>query len=364
MGNNNAKIPDIATLIQAGIDPRTFQPSRMASKGKLFEAAKRALRIIDEQDAVNRYVWYNLPSGVTSQELERMLYYKGQLCFFYYKEADKFFFMPYALDGTLDFYQRYNRVHPVPMTEGGEGEKKSKSKSALADLLSEIKLDVVYGIVGEDEKIDRNKSCVLLHDYTKQLSQIIIPRCTVNDDIIDYEAQLLPLSRTALIASSGIRGVRAPDADSSGEVRDASRLAADSAIAGELFIPIIGKIDLQELTGNSSGKVQDYFLALQSVDNFRLSTYGLDNGGLFEKKAHVLESEQAMNQNTVGRVLQDGLSIRQNFCNIVNSIFDLGIWCEPGENASGADVNGDGVIYDRMVEGAGASVPQEGNEDE
>lgn len=25
------------------------------------------------------YVWHNLPSNITSQELERMLYYKGQL---------------------------------------------------------------------------------------------------------------------------------------------------------------------------------------------------------------------------------------------------------------------------------------------
>ena len=34
------------------------------------------------------------------------------------KDLDEFYFMPYALDGTIDFYGRYNTIHPVPMTSG------------------------------------------------------------------------------------------------------------------------------------------------------------------------------------------------------------------------------------------------------
>ena len=74
------------------------------------------------------------------------------------------------------------------------------------------------------------------------------------------------------------------------------------------------------MTDGQIGKLQDYFLAMQSIDNLRLSGYGIDNGGLFEKKAHELQSEADINGGPVGLVLQDGLSIRQNFCNIVNSI--------------------------------------------
>ena len=91
---------------------------------------------------------------------------------------------------------------------------------------------------------------------------------------------------------------------------------------------------------------------MQSLDNLRLSGYGLENGGLFEKKAHILESENAVNQANVGLVLQDGLSIRQNFCNIVNSIWGLGIWCEMNEAAVNADLDGDGVNYDRDDDGS------------
>jgi len=91
---------------------------------------------------------------------------------------------------------------------------------------------------------------------------------------------------------------------------------------------------------------------MQAIENLRLSTYGIDNGGLFEKKAHTLQSEADINGGPVGLVLQDGLSIRQNFCNIVNSIWNLGIWCEPAENIIGTDIDGDGLAYDRNEDAA------------
>ena len=133
-----ANLPDIQTLWQAGIDPKTGLPVKFGAGNKcvLKEDLKKFLRLIDEQDAVNRYVWYNLPANVTSQELERMLYYKGQLCFFYDKDLEEFYFMPYALDGTIDFYGRYNTIHPVPMTSGTD----DKGSKAQAQYLAEKKL--------------------------------------------------------------------------------------------------------------------------------------------------------------------------------------------------------------------------------
>ena len=311
----NPSIPDLQTLWQAGINPKTGLPLKFGSlKCMLKEDIKKALRIQDEQDAVNRYVWYNLPANITSQELERMLYYKGQLCFFYDKDLEEFYFMPYALDGTIDFYGRYNTVHPVPMSSGVD----DKGVKAQADYLSTKHLKCMYGIVLDEP--DMLNSTVLLHDYTKQLSQVIIPRCTVNEPILDVMSEVLPMARTNMIASCGVKGVRVQDADQQQNVADGSRSLVNASLTGDPWVPIIGNIEFQELTDGQTGKNQDYFLALQSLDNFRLSLYGIDNGGLFEKKAHELQSEADINGGPVGLVMQDGLSIRQNFCNIVNSI--------------------------------------------
>jgi hypothetical protein len=60
--------------------------------------------------------------------------------------------------------------------------------------------------------------------------------------------------------------------------------------------------------------------------------------------------------------MQDGLSIRQNFCNICNSIWGLGIWCEPAQNVSGADIDNDGVLYDENTADS-ASIENEGGSD-
>ena len=341
----NPKIPDLKTLIQAGFDPKTGLPNKIGTKPCLKENVKKALRLIDEQDAVNRYTWYNLPCNITSQELERMLYYKGQLAFFYMEDLDEFYFMPYALDGTIDFYGRFNTIHPVPMTAGTD-DKASKSQ---AELLSQIKLKCIYGIkLPEDLNVeDLTKSAVLLHDYSKQLSQTIIPRQIINDGIIDIEAECIPFMRTALIEETGVMGVRVQDADQAAAVQDGANSLVNAAMNGDMYVPIVGQMEFQELTNGGTGKAEDYMLAMQSLDNFRLSLYGIDNGGLFEKKAHELQSEADINGGPVGLVLQDGLSIRQNFCNIVNSIWGLGIWCEPAENVTGADLNGDGLMYDR-----------------
>jgi hypothetical protein len=289
-----------------------------------------------------------------------MLYYKGQLCFFYCKDLEEFYFMPYALDGTIDFYGRYNRIHPVPMTSGTD----DKGNKAQTEYLANLKLKCIYGVkLPEDlDEKDIYNSTVLLHDYTKQLSQSILPRASINDPLLEVMAECVPFMRTSLLLGTGVKGVRVNDADQAESVKDGGKALEDAALTGNAFVPIIGNIEMQELTDGQVIKSEEYMLAMQSLDNLRLSGYGIDNGGLFEKKAHVLQSEADINGGPVGLVLQDGLSIRQNFCNIVNSIWGIGIWCEPAENIIGADTDGDGLTYDRNDDGQQSGMEGEKND--
>ena len=254
---NNAAIYDTNTLLQAGINPKTGLPIKFGSSScTTKEDVKKFLRIIDEQDAVNRYTWYNLPCNITSQELERMLYYKGQLCFFYMKDLDEFYFMPYALDGTIDFYGRYNTIHPVPMTSGTD----DKGSKAQTQLLAALKLKCIYGMKAPEDikESDFTDSCVLLHDYTKQLSQTIISRQVINDPLIDIIAECIPFLRTALVAGSGIKGIRVNDADQQDSVHDASRGMLKAALSAEPFVAMVGNVEFQELTDGAVLKAEEY----------------------------------------------------------------------------------------------------------
>lgn len=354
---------------QAGIDQKTGAPSRLVESVDMLKNMKHILRLVDEQDAINRYKWYNLPCNISSEELERLLYYKGQLCFFYFKDLDEFYFMPFALDGSIDFYGRYNTIHPVPMSSGTEGTKEEKEKAnkiyaqQLA-ILSMLKLKVVKAIKSLDElkEEDLYNSAVILWDYSRQLGQNIVPRKDVNDPLLEVIAEIPCFLRTALIASTGIKGMRVADADAKDEVIRASNEVLKCALTGKLATPITSAIEFQELFEGPVGKAQEYLLAMQALENLRLSTYGLENGGLFEKKAHKLEEEQEMNTSTVGLVYEDGLAIRQNFCNIVNSIWGTSIWCMPSESVTGSDINGDGLMFDNNEAGQNSGVESSNQE--
>ena len=91
-------------------------------------------------------------------------------------------------------------------------------------------------------------------------------------------------------------------------------------------------------------KAQEFMMAMQSLDNFRLSLYGLDSGGLFQKGSHMLQAEQDMNTGNSGIIMDDGIKIRQRFCDIVNYVWGLGISCEIAEPVMGMDTNGDGKV--------------------
>lgn len=350
-------LPNLEPLIAAGIDPKTGLPRKVSNSNPCFlkENIKHNLRIIDEQDAVNRYVWRNLPEGISGQMLERMLYYKGQLCFFYFKEMNKFYFMPYALDGGIDFYGRYTGVHPIPFS-GGTTDEEKKQASKQMTILSAKKLKPVYEVMLPEKIVEEgiddvlHNSCVLLKDYTEQLAQTITPRQMLNEGILDVEAECIPFMRTAMIRATGIKGMRVGNQDEQSNVQAANASMLDAALTGKVNIPIIGTVDFQELNDGVVGKSEEFMMALQSLDNFRLSTYGLENGGLFQKRERKLVSEQEMNAGggSVGLIMQDGLSIRQRFCSIVNSIWDLDIWCYVSETVSGADKDMDGEISDQQ----------------
>jgi len=330
MGKNNAKMIDLDLLIDAGIDPKTGLPIKATTgkKSNLKVAFRKGLRIKDEQQAVNRYVWKNLPSSLNGQLLERILYYKGQAAFFYMEEDDSYYFLPYALrgteDGTIDVYGRFMGITPLPFygsTSAAEGEE----TPWIADL--------VFNVLYDIEKIEENKKyAVLLSDYSKQISQTVIPRAQLQETIIDAMSECFPMARTSLLANSGIRGMQVATQDEGANVEAAGLAVANCALTGQIYVPIVEAPSLTEMTGAGTAmKAEEYLLYMQSLDNERLSWYGLDSNGVFQKKAHMLQSENDMNASNCNLIYQDGLELRKEFCERINKLFGLNVSVEENE---------------------------------
>lgn len=356
--NKGPTMIDLDPYFAAGIDPKTGLPIKFDNAISCVTKAdiKKQLRIMDEQDAINRFTWYNLPNGLNARLIERILYYRGQGMFF--KMNDSYFFLPYALNGTIDVYGRFTDVTPLPFN--GKSTPDGKEKPFIEGLTRKCVYDVVLPetFISEEGEIlwDRieemqESACVLLKDYSEQQSQTNISRQILQDPILDVMSEMFPFLRTALLNSTGIDGMRVQSQDEASNVELASRSVNQAALTGKKWIPVVGNIDFQELTSKSTIKAEEYLMTMQSLDNYRLSLYGLDNGGLFQKRSHVLEAEQKMNVGTTGLVLRDSLLYRQEFCNICNSIFGLAMWCEPSEVVMGIDYNQDGVLGSNEDEG-------------
>ena len=347
MAKNNSRLEDPSILISMGINPKNGLPYKFDDGKNCISKSdiKRQLRIVDEQNAVNRFTWYNLPEGLNGRLMERILYYRGQGAFFFLN--DKFYFLPYALAGSIDVYGRYMAITPLPFNgTANDGKKENPWIQGLTfepiyDLAMSEDYDSAEAIINKLET-----SCVLLKDYTEQISQTNISRQVLNDPLLDLMSECLPYMRTALINSTGVQGMRVGNENEAASVYAANSSINRAALSGDSKVPIVGNLDFQDLTGGQVAKSEEFLLAMQSLDNYRLSLYGLDNGGLFQKKSHMLEAEQEVNAGNVGLVLRDSLQCRQEFCTLVNSLYGLNMWCEPSEVVIGIDTTGDGVAGD------------------
>ena len=361
----SAKLPDLMTMVQMGIDPATGLPTRIGagSDNRIKEEVRRSIRIMDEQEAINRYKWFGLPSGINGQLLERIIYYRGQAALFYLKDMDAFYFLPYALNGGIDPYGRFEKITPLPFLGGTTEEKNGKIK-AWIEGFNYIPVYSIEEVFDNPSKYTVDDFCVILKDYTPQESENVIPRKILQERLIDLMAEAFPMARTNLIANCGIQGLRVQEEDTKKQVDIMNALIKRSSLSGDPYAPVFGPTEFQELTGGSSSKVQDFLLYMQSIDNFRRSCYGLKSGGVFEKKAHELQAEAMVNQSNTDLIFNDGLKNRQRFCDLVNLIFGLTIWCEPSETAMGVDMNLNGNTTDGEEDGQPMPMDNGGAENE
>src|SRR5574344_1974909 len=123
---------DLTPYVAAGIDPKTGLPTRISTGFESVNKAdiKRQLQLVDQTDALSRFTYYNLPKGITADLIERILYYRGQAMIFHIEE--KHFVLPYALDGTIDMYGRFEEITPLPFN--GSQEDKDKDNPWIKGL--------------------------------------------------------------------------------------------------------------------------------------------------------------------------------------------------------------------------------------
>lgn len=331
-------LPDKESLKALGLDEKSIMNRNIVSPFK--DAFVKQLEIMDQQQFLTRYKWYNLPHGLNGNLMERILYDRGQAMFFYVEALDKFMFLPYTFSGNLDIYGRYTECVPLPWRGTDEAKKPSEIISM------EVRQPIYDFQMDSMTWKDFTGKCVICYDRSLGEGQTITPRKKLNKAIIDYEADMLPYMHTALMNATGVTGMRVNSDDEQAQVKVASLGVQNAALNGMKWLALTGRVDFQDLGQTSASNAQEYLLAMQSMDNFRQMGMGLGDGTLFQTRSHMLQTQANMAIGRVDGIYQDGLNMRQDFSNLVNSLFGLGIWCDVSEQATGYDKSLDGLVAD------------------
>ena len=336
-----AKMYDNGLRQSAGLPERKNQaPLNVCNP--LLDNMRNTLQEIDKTDAIRRFTWYGLPEGIDGELIERIMYYRGMGMAFYIESEDKFYFLPFALDGSIDVTGRYLSVTPVPF--GGTSDD-GKDQPWIEGLTFDPLYDMIVDHTPDWKEY--TTKCVILKDRSSAENFAVGPRKAINKEIINLEAKIFPYMNTCLMNATGVDGVVTASQNDAAQLLLANKETENAALTGKRWVPISQGLEIQDISAHSVANAETFLQVMQSLDNYRLGTMGLENGGLFQKKAHMLGMEQQMAQSSNGLVLDDGLAQRQTFCNIVNSLWGWGCWCEVSESEQGFDGNMDGEVgYD------------------
>lgn len=310
-----------------------------------FEAnVRRALRIKEETEFINRYDWSGLPLGMTQELLERILYYRGQAVGFMLE--GEFMFLPFALDAMndsgIDAYGRYKYVRPFSFngtsyyekTEGGKKEVRYKDGLLFDSLLLRVANRNQFSM--EKALEDPETSCVLLYDYPKQLSQHIVPRSVVNGFLHEELSNILCMVHKNVV-KSGVMWTIVVDTEAKKRAIEIELSGLEKSLIQKYAVVLTSHTEFQELATPEPNNIPMLFEAYSSIDNLRKLFLGMENQGVFEKKQQMLQVETEQTGQTTSMVYNDGLRQRQEFCVYMNALFGTMMWVEGAAEDQGAD---------------------------
>lgn len=320
--------------MQGGVNPVA---SRKGARRADYE---RELEIHQFQQAIRKYRWSELPKGMDATMIERILYYRGQLCVF--KIEDNYYTLPYALQGEIDVYGRYVAISPL--TYNGSINTDNEGNKSMGDgvWIQGLELRVCYELLSVD-----NKETVILRDYSNGNSQYTIPRYIVNRTHIQDLADILVLIHVNLINSAVLYSVNAKDEGQKESIElEYSTMESELLENEKRVFVITAPSGVDTLFSGKQLDSQAYWECFVSLDNLRENMMGIENTGIFKKKERELRLNVEMEAGNAHLVYQDGLYQRQTFCEIFNALFGENIWCEESEVMSMSDNDNDGNVDD------------------
>ena len=308
----------------------------------MFEGLRTGYREMDYQQFLTRFKWNNLPEGLDSELFERILYFSGSAMFFYIKELDRFYFLPYGMSGDktqvgIDFYGRFNKLKPYSFNGAtdGAGEMEAGKRISKADIYLSTQLrdnikDIPMVSTEEEAKKIFEEGAVICFDRTPGLAYQITPRNRISQSYIKYILKVLIQTKSALVNASGFN-LFSTDSEADTDIMQMQIDAINEDREHGKLSAVVSKLlgTIENLQSNAPAAMADFWNSLVSVDNLRLKSMGIKNDGLVQKSQYQNIQEQSIDIDDALQIYWNSFMERIKFSAIVNSIWGLEIYPEP-----------------------------------
>lgn len=300
------------------------------------ETYKQIWTNYDLNQCVSRYVWEGLPNGLTSWNLERMLYFRGSLCGF--KFAGKFYILPYTPTGRINPYGIPVEVKPITYNGrpvAGKNDFVSETFKLPVDVMGDFNSD--YG-------------AVLLYDSIPYSPTTKSPsRFYLNQIIIREMADVFARVNINVVVSNKKILLQIKDPKQAEIARKELEIAFGS---DSPFGILTGEMPVETIQNSSDYQADDLFNTIKNYDAIRCFMSGISSKNFgTEKKERLVSGELAGNEEQKDLVLDMGLDLRKEFCELCNKKFGLNMSVRKRAESYEADVNGLGQTQEEVEGG-------------
>lgn len=316
---------------------RTINPIHVHQPDK--EEYKLVWTDFDLNQCCSRYTWAGLPNGILGWNVERMLYFRSSVCAFHF--AGKVYILPYVVTTKGITPTGFPAsVHPITfngMAVAGEND----------DFFSkdfELQIDM-----NADENDDYG--AVLLYDkYPYQPAAThSVSRYVLNQIIINDIADVLARVNVNIVVSNKkiLLVIKDP------KQRDVIQKEMEAILGSDSpFGLITSDLDIDSIQSTDDFCADDLFNTMRNYDAIRCMQSGIASKGFgTEKKERVATGELAGIDEAREHILEVGLELRQQFCEMCNKKFGTNISVKISEaSQSEEEENGNGDTPYEAVE--------------
>lgn len=286
----------------------------------------------DLNQCVARYIWEDLPNGLDSWNLERMLYYRTTLAGF--ELGGQQYIFPYVTQGELSVYGFPTKLKPI--TFNGR-ELSGKNDSFIDDYVIPVDLTGTMGREG----------AVLLYDNIPYMPNGVgVSRFFLNQIIIKEMADVFARVNINVVVSNKKIILEIQDPKQAEIVRDELNTAFGS---DSPFAIISSPLKSNPIQNSNDYNADDLFNTIKNYDAIRCFMSGIASKNFgTEKKERLVSGELAGNEEEISLILDMGLELRRDFADKMNKKFGTNIKVRKRNEEYGDETNGKGLTQEEV----------------